>query len=131
MPVRGGSGAIEVQFLVAREAAVRVVRLNLILGQLVPSVGHDLLHGSKGERAMLSHRFFPVMKEGIVERREALGGLTATSSRKSARSLLMRCSLRRIVAMSSQREGDTVTVGKKDQPLSQLAGSTSRHAHSL
>lgn len=67
----GWQWAVEVGILPAKQATMFVVCMDLCWCDVVPLVGHDLLDVATGERTALSDRFFPVMKEGVVERRHA------------------------------------------------------------
>ena len=56
----------------ASEPTVLVVGRDLVLRDVVPLIRHDLSNAVEGERTMLSYGLFPVVKEGIVQRRHAL-----------------------------------------------------------
>jgi hypothetical protein len=49
------------------------MREDLFFCDVVPLIGHHLLNVAECERTPLADGFFPIMKEGIVERRHAFG----------------------------------------------------------
>ena len=73
MLVSGGIRAIEVHILMTEQAAMLVLRMDLLCRDCVPCVAHALLDVRFRERSLGEHALPPEVEQGIVERREAFG----------------------------------------------------------
>ena len=67
--------AIKVWILTAHEAAMLVVLMKEAHRQIIPCVSHDSLDGSFGDWAAHAAQLLPIVKQRVVQWREALGSV--------------------------------------------------------